>query len=470
MFTEMRVHNFKSWEDTGPIRLAPVTAFFGTNSSGKTSLLQALLLMKQTVESTDRRQVLHLGGDRAAAPLGLFGDVVHNHDQTALLGLEFSWRPQEPMTIQRRVRQSDEHGDDKLKANRLSFFTRVGADGGNLYVDRFGYTTKDIDLASIEYSRQNGSLLEKPEYNLTATIRGSSDYVSEGRDSVVLPPPISCYALPHQVVHFTRHYYTLIHFEMELQWLFGRLLYYLGPLRQPPGRYYRWQGEHPPDLGLAGERAIEALLSQGRHAEDNGLFGTYSQSGAGSERLAVDTRVAQWLKQMELAHSFGVERVAEDADLYRVTVRRSADSQLVLLPDVGFGVSQVIPVLVMLAYVPVGSVIILEQPELHLHPSAQSALADVILETAKARRAQVILETHSEHLLRRIQRRVAEEKAAADQIALHFCHYEDGLSRLETLELTELGEIGNWPPGFFGDPLGESGAMVEARARRARSQ
>lgn len=76
MLTELRIQNFKSWADTGRMRMAPLTAFFGANSSGKSSILQ-LLLLKQTVEATDRAEVLHLGDERSYVDLGTFADVIH---------------------------------------------------------------------------------------------------------------------------------------------------------------------------------------------------------------------------------------------------------------------------------------------------------------------------------------------------------------------------------------------------------
>lgn len=151
-------------------------------------------------------------------------------------------------------------------------------------------------------------------------------------------------------------------------------------------------------------------------------------------------------------------------------IKQSIDSVQVLLPDVGFGVSQVLPVLVLLAYVPKGSVVILEQPELYLHPSVQSGLADIILETARVRRAQIIVESHSEHLLMRIQRRIAEEEYAKDNVALYFCSNTDGHSRMERLQLDKYGRITNWPREFFGDRMAETGTMVDAGIRRSRRQ
>ena len=79
----------------------------------------------------------------------------------------------------------------------------------------------------------------------------------------------------------------------------------------------------------------------------------------------------------------------------------------VRLTDVGFGVSQVLPVLILCSYAPEGSILILEHPEAHLHPKVQSELADVLIDVVKNRNVQIILESHSEHLLLRLMRRIA---------------------------------------------------------------
>ena len=70
MLAQLRLQNFKSWEDTGDIAFKPITGFFGPNSSGKSSLFQAMLMMKQTAESPDRRTVLHFGDERTLVDLG----------------------------------------------------------------------------------------------------------------------------------------------------------------------------------------------------------------------------------------------------------------------------------------------------------------------------------------------------------------------------------------------------------------
>ena len=93
MITYLHAKNFKSWRDTGEMRLAPLTGLFGANSSGKTGILQMLLLLKQTAESTDRSRVLHLGDQRTYADLGTIYDVVHQHALPEAMYFSVGWKP-----------------------------------------------------------------------------------------------------------------------------------------------------------------------------------------------------------------------------------------------------------------------------------------------------------------------------------------------------------------------------------------
>src|SRR5438874_9319820 len=108
MLTSLSASNFKSWREIPPMRLAPITGLFGANSSGKTSILQLLLMLRQTVESPDRAQVLNLGGGRSLVSLGTFDEVVYRHDHSAPLAWRIEWslphelriaNPEAPMEI-----------------------------------------------------------------------------------------------------------------------------------------------------------------------------------------------------------------------------------------------------------------------------------------------------------------------------------------------------------------------------------
>ena len=118
----------------------------------------------------------------------------------------------------------------------------------------------------------------------------------------------------------------------------------------------------------------------------------------------------KWLERLDLIHSYSLNPVPHTQKNYELLVRKYKDGPEVRLTDIGFGVSQVLPVLILCYYVPEGSILILEQPEAHLHPKVQSELADLLIEVVQNRKLQIILESHSENLIVRLMRRIAEEK------------------------------------------------------------
>lgn len=458
MFTSMSAQNFRSWQDTGDIALRPITGFFGPNSSGKTSLLQLLLLLKQTAASADRRQILDLGGDRnAPISLGLIRDIFFNHESDRTMSVRLAWH-----LNGRRLNPSAPTWPREVlfSSDWMSFQSEIALRDEHPYVRRLEYTAEDAFVAMTASKARSGRV--DPEYELAATIKGDSEFLTRrgpGR-AWPLPPPVRCYGFPDEVSAYFRNADFVSELELELEKQLGNRLFYLGPLRSYPERQYTWQGSRPSDVGRSGERAVEALLASRRKGKTNTR--KRDKRGRAIRLITMEEHVAGWLQDLDLISDFEVERLSPDADIYRVRVTRWQDSTAVLLPDVGFGVSQILPVLVLLAYVDEGSTVLLEQPEIHLHPAVQAGLADIIIEAATVRNVQVIVESHSEHLLRRLQRRVSEQQLNPDDVALYFCENNGEGSEIESLELNRFGEIANWPSEFFGDPFGETAAIVEA--------
>lgn len=235
----------------------------------------------------------------------------------------------------------------------------------------------------------------------------------------------------------------------------GQHIWYLGPLREYPKRTYVWSGQRPQDVGQRGELAIAALLAARKSKAEH-----YSGE-------SLEEKVAQWLKELGLAHHFSIHPLPSHREMYEVSVKLTPGSPDVLITDVGFGISQILPVIVLCYYAPKGATIILEQPETHLHPSVQAGLADVLIDAIRTRQIQIILESHSEHLLRRLQRRIAEGTLDSSEAALYFCTTDkSGISQLQPLQLDQYGNITNWPENFFGDEFGDIAAMQEAMLKR----
>jgi predicted ATPase len=449
MITHLFMENFKSWKKTGAVRLAPITGLFGSNSSGKTSFLQLLLMLKQTAESSDRTLVLNLGDDRSLVELGVFRDVVTSHDAQAVLRFGLTWQLGEEL----KISDPEQKGKILFQDSGIHFEAEVLEIGSKqTSVSEFHY-----EFAQHGFGMKRGA----KGYGLIAREEPSKKALKLHRKAGrmwELPAPVKCYGFPDQVKAYYQNVGFLSDLELEFEKLFARV-FYLGPLREYPQRQYTWAGAQPADMGRRGERVVDALLASRARNEK-------ISRGPGYKRFTLEEYVAHWLRKLGLIHEFFVEPITTDGNLYQVTVQRSPKSTKVLLTDVGFGVSQILPVLTLCYYVPEGSTILIEQPEIHLHPAVQAGLADVFIDAVKKRRVQIIVESHSEHLLRRLQLRMAEESLSKDDAALYFCSTRDGLSHLKSLHLNLYGEIENWPEDFFGDEFGELAAMAKAKAER----
>lgn len=446
MITRLQLRNFKAWEHLENIRLAPLTGFFGTNSSGKTSILQALLLMKQTAASPDRRVALDFGGESSPVELGTFLDTVFAHGEERAIEFGLGWTLAKALTVANPL----EPESDLLTGDALQFDASVSLRDGQPATDSITYEIDDVSFSLTRHGTGKS-------FRLSVAPTGVVEFQKRvGRPSAVTGP-VRFYGFPAEAVGNYTNAEFLNDLELQLEQLLAEVSY-LGPLREDPHRQYTWGGARPADVGQRGEKAVEAILAA--------RAGKLHVPQRGRGKVTVEKWVARWLQDLGLIESFDVVPVVRGSSLYQVKVRRSGDSPEVLLTDVGFGVSQVLPVLVLLAYAPEGSVILLEQPEIHLHPAVQAGLADVILDAIDKRKVQVIVESHSEHFLQRLQRRVAEQEAAPADVALYFSHQSEGRAVLDELQLDIFGNIGNWPDGFFGDPLGDAVAMTRAAARR----
>ena len=393
MLTQLRLQNFKGWPDTGNIPLKPITALFGPNGSGKTALLQAILLLKQTAASSYPGPALDFGAPGTPTDIGDFNSIAHRRNPRNPLKISLDWKTPQPFTIAQRNKTT-------IETDHIGF---------DLYLRQDNQPPPQPPVAQMTY---------RVGPSQPAGIAANFDLALENR-------------------------LTTIH--------------YLSPQRANPQRTYPRPKAPPTSIGQSGESAIDAILSSRNPAHETTQL---------PKTPALEQTIAHWLKQTGLAQNFQITPTPQNQDLFEVKVIQHQNGTEIPLADAGSGIAQILPTLTLCHYAPPGSAVILNQPETHLHPNAQSALADIIIDAHQTRQIQILIETHSEHLLNRIQRRIAEQKITADEISLIYCQPQNAHCHLEPLNLDEYGNIKNWPKNFFGDQFGEVAAASKAMIKR----
>ena len=452
MLSSWRIKNFKAWQDTGTIKLAPLTVFFGENSVGKSSLSQLLLTLKQSAASNAQQQPLDFGHAQSLIDLGSFAQNLHQGLLDQPLEFELQWRLPQAITLQGLAQHASVSVDElRLQVSVIADKTQQPCVQSICYTAyQHGQTLFSVSYCSTQPTELQMQVFqpETQNYSIALADAASPERFYQLPAAQQLDVPfISALAVQTQSVLADFHS--------------------LAALRAAPQRRYTWNGESPVNVGRAGESAAAAILA-----------------ATAEQRLvqfAVDQPIqpfahgiAYWLQQMGVASDFAVRPASTGADEYQVLLKSHADACEVNLADLGFGVSQLLPVIVQVFYAPPHSTVWLEQPEIHLHSQVQAGLADMLIaatqaqEAGQARNVQIIVESHSEHFLNRLQRRIAEGVISHQDVALYFCSRVGTQAQIEPLSVDTYGEIANWPENLFGDEMTDIAARAMAAVQRKR--
>ena len=364
-------------------------------------------------------------------------------------------------SLLQKLKFTDPLSKQVFSGDALSFDAEAGLGDGDrrsLALDHLKY-----ELMAGEETALTIGMTRKPNSKSEYEVDADSYGLTRKRGRGWAPgAPVQFYGFPDEVVAYHQNADFVKDLNLQHQLLF-RSLHYLGPLRTRAERLYSWTGNEPEGVGYAGENTIAAILASRDRCISLKKYG---------RKKPVEEIIALKLKQMGLIEEFKVTPISEQRQEYEVGVRTKGSRDWVDLPDVGFGISQVLPVVVQCFYARPGSIVFVEQPEIHLHPRAQSALADVMIEVINSREdgsnrnIQLIIETHSEHFLRRLQRRIAEGKVLKKKVSAYFANVSRTPATLDALQLDECGNILNWPEHFFGDEMGDIAGQAKAALKR----
>ena len=398
--TKIAVKGFKSIAKEREIDIRPLTILAGANSSGKSSIMQPLLMLKQTLEApydpgpllldgpnvqfTEASQFLSTLLDEKGADRFQIWIETRASDFSYSVGITFR-KEQNGIGIAEMTSKS-------TVANQLSTYERV---------------TLHPKMSSEEI-RALG--IQGPIGEDFDDVKRSRCFLGLGSQDIN-----GFYSVTYKLasdISGTMH---------------------LARLRGSPERTYTLAYPHPWYPGTF-ENYVANLIHEWQQTRD--------------ERLKTLTDA---LYTLGLTRRISAKRIGDisiQLQVGRLLHDGVGETDMVSIADMGFGVSQVLPVLVAVIAAEPGRLVYIEQPELHLHPRAQVALARVLADAAK-RGVRVVAETHSSLLLLGVQTLVAEGDLSPELVKLHwFSRDKNGVTEVSSVDLDEAGAYGDWPMDF----------------------
>jgi hypothetical protein len=418
--TEIQVAGFKSISDETKLEIRPLTILAGPNSSGKSSMMQPLLLLKQTLEATYDPGPLLLNGPNVkfASSDQLLSRIGHQHPLAAFhVGLRLNTGA----CFQTTFRQEHKLG---FQIEQM----KVCANSGESIVWP-GMSASEISKTGLTQDLRPPTPEDLPD-GLKSSKQGRWG-IGRTRCFLQLEWVLEESSSPS---HLSR---TSLGIRENLADVWKEIIshmIHLPGLRGNPERTYPTSAVGPPYPGTF-EKYTASLISRWAEEGDKAL-----------------DELSKELKFLRLAG--GVTAVRSNDVQIELYVGRLPDvlptrpEDRMNIADVGIGVSQTLPVLVALHVAQPGTLVYIEQPETHLHPRAQYALAQVFALAAK-RGVRVVVETHSSMLLLGVQTLVAENSLEPESVKLHWFQRENnGRTVVRSGELDEAGRFGDWPEDF----------------------
>jgi predicted ATPase len=448
-----RVENFKSLKDTGDIEIAPLTIFIGPNGTGKSSVLQPLLFLSQTM--TNSRDEIGFLSNGEYINLGSYRDFINGHDvkQKLTILLDFDKKCKDCIKI-----------CNKSKKNRKIEDTNIGDIPPAKYKMTF-FCGKDnqpeIEEIKISDCIDRILLSRKIGKNKKYDINFYQEINDEDKiifDKIIDQKPknfiFDDYEIINSVISEKERTRKISRIEIEktISSYLGVISYnknqvisnlrkikYIGPIRREAERIYRYNKENIEDVGCSGKNMASILYENEKHHEKN-------------------KELKKWLENFKFSVDFQIVPVIHHPELFSIEFKDSGKDYFVNYADSCFGLSQLLPILVQAIYSQSNDITIIEQPELHLNPCLESTLADFFTEMVNNNRKRFMIETHSEYFLLRLRTYIKNGKLPHDKIKIYFTENIEGTSVIRKIDIDKNGDFPNndWPVGFFGESLAEN--------------
>lgn len=468
------INNFKAIGSIADYEMRPLTILSGTNSSGKSSFIQLLLLLKQTLELDSAQFPVVLDGDytRVSHYLDILkgkeksnklrvGFILNKSELTGHSGFslydvyedydlhvtsELDFHDEKVVVIFFEVKLST-----NINGRAKEDFLRLKNDRGALSIESRSALFIDGDLLG----RLDGAEVKKINYSAffpaSVEIEIAERSTSPRGDEIV--DKMNIVIVP-----------KLDSVKKALADWFHRINY-IGPARREPEDAYGVHGSLT-SVGIGGENVAEVLAQLSKQDVSYFVLEEEDESSRFSLREGEFLNaVKHWLcDRFKLCANIDSRKAGDDSYAIYIESLSGVESTI---KHVGFGVSQVLPIIVEGLRLKADETLIVEQPEIHLHPKIQSGLADFFISLIEAGK-KVIVETHSDHFITRLRRRIAEDSTnhLDDKVLLTFVEVGDGDVLFRNIGINDYGNLDYFPNDFIEKRDDELKAILSAQMRK----
>lgn len=452
--SEVRLLNFKKFEQATIDTSAALTLLLGPNSSGKSSILKAILALKQTVAATNESEALATQGEYV--DLGTYGDFVYKHELKKRVSLGITLVAGASGSTVSVLNGRIRHEAKQIRF-LITFDHNASIEQPQVYsveiIAKFDGLPEPLSLLIERKKTREGYWLSadavfstQPGLELRPHQRKRIRYWTKG---------IAVSHSSRLVFRKTKVNEVVFHDDLPVTWcqrclstlvsILTTQVFYIGPIRSSPSRNYI-RTSHLRAVGSRGEYTASVLVN----LEKRQRRVTKGSSPLKDQYLFLQTS----LEALFPGKTFTPQTIQElvRLEFFDIGVSRTTRSRGESIMDVGFGFSQVFPILVQIAVMPKGALLVVEQPELHLHPLAQTKLASVF-ERAAQQGKRVLVETHSDHLIRGLQLAVSDSQKRSASLengnvaAIYVAGDSTTPYRIGFLPNGEFEQA--WPEGFL---------------------
>lgn len=461
MLKKISLKNFKGFQTLDNLEFKPITILCGTNSSGKSSILKSLLLMQQTMNGQQLASSLLLNGK--LVKLGTFENIIYNHDANNEITISLSFNFEDSQKVLKRTRIKSMIRDFfNIDINKNPNFNICFSFSFKKILDNICLSYLNIEGNDVFFEltyKENSKYILK--YKNLFECEKKNDCKNNGNMEVeavfnnplfpnIIIPLLDKDRAQKEDFLIRRHIDMMCHYSnVVLDYLLDQINY-IGPLRKEPARRYIYEDEVL-SIGNKGENTAY-IYAKEKNNKIDAYFYNEVKNTFDYDSVKLSTALNRWLKTMNIIDFDNNQR----NEIIRLNVKSNSGVK-VDISDVGFGVSQILPILVEGLRMNEGQTLLLEQPEIHLHPKLQMQLTDFFIAMAKNNK-NTIIETHSEHIINRLVRRCLEDDEIRKMINIYFI---DENSNIELIKINKKIGIENWPKNFFDQAANEQKEILK---------